>query len=271
MPDDKISIDNLSDVPITMLVPLYARAIETKRKGIIRDEQAVALLDQIDFDFSQFDANEGTFLGIIIRTEILDEQVSTFIQAHPNATIVNLGAGLDTRFQRVDNGYITWYDLDLPESIAIRKRLLPESERNHFISRSVLDFTWIDEIQGADPILLIAEGLLMYFDESDVHTLLTTLAKRLPGAEMLLEVLGVTMAKRTDRHASVAGVGAAFKWGIRHAHTLADWHDAITYLGDISTYDRHEDRWLALDIDWPAPLADLRNTTNRIVHLRFGF
>ena len=268
---EKHSVDKLIGVPRTLLVPLYGRYAESLRDdAIIHDEYAIQAIESIDYDFSVFEQDHPSNLGIAVRTEIFDELTQDFIQRHPNGTIVNLGAGVDARFYRLDNGQINWIDLDLPESMDIRRKFLNESPPRHrFLTKSVLDLTWPDEVQHT-PALFIAEGLFIYFDESDVKTVLTALAERFPQSEMLLEVIGRSMAQNTQDYQGVASTHATFRWGIRHAERIANWHPKIHYLTDISIYDRYQARWLDLPIKWGASLADLRNTPSRIVHLRFG-
>lgn len=266
---EKLRTDKLIGVPETMLIPLFARAVETPRPdAICRDPQAVELVNRIDYDFSKFDPATATALGIAIRTRIFDDMARAYIEQHPDCVVINIAAGLDARFYRVDNGTLRWYELDLPEAIELRRQFFSESERHRFLAANALDPAWLEQIEHSKHTLVIIEGLLMYFDESDVKFLLTLLAERLPGCETLVEVLGHSQALRTENNDMVNKTNAAFKWGIRNAADIGDWHPALQYVNDISIYDRHDDRWHQLPLQWPAPLAKLRNTANRIVHLR---
>ncbi len=265
----KFSTTKLTGVPETLLIPLFARAVESPRPdAICNDPHAVELVSRIDYDFNKFERNTPTTLGIAIRTRIFDDMARTYIEQHPDCVVINIAAGLDARFYRVDNGKLRWYELDLPEAIELRKQFFTESERHHFIAANALDPAWIDQIEKSKHTLVIIEGLLMYFDETDVKFLLTLLAERLPGCEKLIEVLGHSQAQRTENNDMVNKTNAAFKWGIRNAADIGDWHPALQYVNDVSIYDRHEDRWHQLPLQWPAPLGKLRNTANRIVHLR---
>ncbi len=267
---EKISVDTLSGVPETLLVPLYARAQETQRPdAICHDPQAVAMMAKIDYDFNKFAETGATSsLGIAVRTEILDEQTSAYIAQQPDAVIINIAAGLDTRFLRVDNGQIRWYDLDLPEAIAVRRRLLPEQPRQTYIAESALNFAWMQQVEKHPHTLILIEGLLMYFREEDVKNLLFALTEQFPNAVMLVEVMGYSQAQRTDRDGMISKTGGAFQWGIRKAADMGGWHPRLQYVGDVSIYDRHEHRWLALPIKWNASPAELRNTVDRIVQLQ---
>ena len=107
---------NLKNLPETLLYPLKARYIETKKKnGVIRNPKSVEILDTLDYDPKKAKLVSISQIGVCLRTIIFDEQVVKFLQAYPDGIVVNLGCGLDTRFTRLDNGTVQWFDLDLPE------------------------------------------------------------------------------------------------------------------------------------------------------------
>ena len=115
----------LSGVPETMLQTVYARAKETQNRGAVRDEKAVEIIRRLDYDFSLADKDSAMSSGVIARTIVLDRLTGAWLQEHPGGTVVNVACGLDTRCYRME-GYGRWYNLDLPETIAVRQRLLPE-------------------------------------------------------------------------------------------------------------------------------------------------
>lgn len=267
---EKITVSKLTGVMETLLPVLYSRAYESQRPdAIIHDPVAIEWVGRIDYDFSRFDDAAMNNLGVAIRTDILDDYTSKFIAAHPEATIVNIAAGLDTRFYRMDNGTIRWIELDLAESIAVRRQLMTETERHTTMVASALETDWMDDLATDKPLLFIVEGLLMYFTESQIKAMLTAIVERFPKSELLLEVLGVSQAKNTHLNDAISKTDATFKFGIRDASTMGTWHPHLDYMTETSIYDRHIERWLALDIDWKGKQpADYRNSTDRIVHLR---
>ncbi len=116
---------NLEGVPETLLIPLWARAVESKQENpIIIDDLSIEMIEKIEYDFSKFDKAWMSQTGVVIRTELLDKATDAFICRNPDAVIINIGCGLDTRFFRVDNGRINWYDLDLPEVIKLGNNFL---------------------------------------------------------------------------------------------------------------------------------------------------
>jgi O-methyltransferase involved in polyketide biosynthesis len=260
----------LDGVAETMLIPLWARATESRRpRPIIRDEAAERLLGKLDYDFQKFAGGWMSQVGVSIRTMLLDRAVEGFIKSHPRGVIVNIGAGLDTRFQRVDNGSITWYDLDLPEVIAIRERLFEASVRQRMVAGSVLEVDWLSAVRAGDrPVLIIAEGFLMYFEAVEVKLLIGRLVHAFPGAEMLVELMPPTLVRQSKRHDTVSKTGAEFKWGLTYSSEMEDLHPSIRFIEDWNYFDYHRDRWRWLR--WLAYIPAFRKRfNNRIAHIRF--
>ena len=201
---DKIKVQ-LSGISQTMLGCLWGRAELSKRySSLFYDEKAIELVEKIDYDFSASDdmpfhgiwfnishkLNLPEFGLFTLRARQFDEKLKTYITEHPRASIVNIGAGLDTTFYRVDNGLIHWYDLDLPAVIDIRRRLLPEPDRVTYIPKSFLDPSWYKDIRHAeDGVFIIAGGVLHFFEESQVKQFFSALADNFDGGEIVLDIL----------------------------------------------------------------------------------
>ncbi|MFC1834742.1 class I SAM-dependent methyltransferase [Thermodesulfobacteriota bacterium] len=224
----RVSVESLTPHQKTALVVLYQRAKESRRPdGKIKDHWAEEMVDLLDYDFSELDADARGQSGIVTRARIFDRETAKFVATHPDATIVNLGAGLDTRFFRVDNGKIRWVDVDLPEMIELRRQFLRTSERLTFVSRSVLDCRWMQMVPRESPLLIIVEGLLIYFDEHDVKALFRNIADHFPKAEVLLDA-GSPMSLR----AQMPGIDlqlTPFKWGVSSIAELENWDSRIGF------------------------------------------
>lgn len=224
---EKVKI-NLRSVNETLLLPLWGRAEESKMKDpVLKDRTAADLIDRIDYDFNRLRGGVRRFqiLTLAIRAREFDSILRDFIQRHPRAVIVNIGAGLDTTFNRVNNGKIRWYDLDMPQVIHLRSQLIPESRETRCIAKSMFDESFLDDIEPQeDGILFLVGGVLMYFGEEQVRGFFAMVAKRFPGAEIVFD----TIAPAGIRFASsmVRGCGiqrAEMKWGIRSTAALEGW------------------------------------------------
>ena len=185
----------LSGVPETMLQTVYARAKETKTRGAIKDTKAVQLVDKIDYDFSLADKDPPMHSGVVARTIVLDKLVKKYLAKNKGAVVVNIACGLDTRCYRM-SGYEHWYNLDLPETIGVRKKLLPEEGKISQIAMSAMD-DWGGEIAEQDtPVIVIIEGLTMYLSEEDVKKIFSIISKRFERVTVLVETMNPTMVKR---------------------------------------------------------------------------
>ena len=122
----------LSGVPETMLLTVYARAKESIGRGVIRDRKAEELIAELDHDFSLAEKDTAMRSGVIARTLVLDRLTASWLTEHPGAVVANIACGLDTRCCRV-GGYAHWYNLDLPEVIALREKSVDGSH---------VTFTW---------------------------------------------------------------------------------------------------------------------------------
>jgi O-methyltransferase involved in polyketide biosynthesis len=125
----------------TLLITLYIRAMESQRPdALIEDDKAVALVREMDYDFSrvkQIKMDEDDKVAIILRTREFDCRTRDFLARNPESRVVHIGCGLDARFERVDNGQVEWYDLDLPDVIELRRQFLGGGgQRYHLLGGS---------------------------------------------------------------------------------------------------------------------------------------
>jgi O-methyltransferase involved in polyketide biosynthesis len=184
----------LSGVSETYLAPLYWKAMESQRPDAMKkDEKAVALVTQRSLDFSrvrQIKMNELLQAMRIIFTREMDRYARDFVSHHTNAVVVHIGCGLDSRFERVDNGQVEWYDLDFPEIIDQRRQFIgDEHDRYHLLGCSVLEDTWLQALSAHSwrPFLFLAETVLVYFTEAQVKSLVLRLCDLFPGAELVFD------------------------------------------------------------------------------------
>jgi O-methyltransferase involved in polyketide biosynthesis len=189
MQQTKVKV-NLGGIPQTSLGMLYVRAkISKEHSSLFNDVKGVELVEQIDYDFSTVkEIADYVLFATVARAIQFDDKVKAYIKEHPHASIVNLGAGFDTGFYRVDNGTIHWYDLDLPEVIEVRKQLLPETDRMTYIAKSFLDPIWCQDISTESNIFMIAGGLFRYFDEAEIRQFFSLLADTFHSCEVVFDL-----------------------------------------------------------------------------------
>ena len=210
----------LSGVPETMLQTIYARAKESRGRGAIHDAKAEEIIEKLDYDFSLADKDTAMRSGVIARTIVLDKLTKSWLASHPGAVVVNIACGLDTRCYRM-SGYAHWYNLDLPETMAVREKLLPESGTISQIAMSAMD-DWGGEIKEQNtPVLIIIEGLTMYLTETDVQQIFTVISNRFSKATVFVETMNPMIVKRF-KEKSIDASNAKFTWGVKNGEALAE-------------------------------------------------
>ena len=197
----KIKLSNESAAPLGCL--LGRTLLSKEYSSLFYDAKAVELVEKIDYDFSTSDVPfRGIMFNIFLKSNLpefdlftlrakqLDEKAKVFIEEHPNASVVNIGVGLDTTFYRVDNGQIHWYDLDLPAIINFKRPLLTEPDRVTYIAKSLLDPSWCKDVKHTeDGAFMIADGVLPWFNELEVKRFFSMLADHFPSGEIVFDAM----------------------------------------------------------------------------------
>jgi len=270
----EIKSQTLSGVAKTLLLPLYNRAMESKRPdAMIKDEKAVELVTQMRLDFSsvrQIPMTELLKVMRIMLTREMDRYARDFLSRHPEAVVVHIGCGLDSRFERVDNGRVEWFDLDLPEVIDLRRRFIgDEHERYHLLAGSVLEDAWLEAVKvySQRPFLFLAETVFVYFIEAQVKSLVLTLRDRFPGAELVLDGWRPFEIWVGNRYLSPSKFAGLMQWGLWSGREIEGWGDGIHLLDEWGFFDRPEPRLNSYR--WMAPLFRLFKPI-RIFHFQLG-
>jgi O-methyltransferase involved in polyketide biosynthesis len=238
---------NLTGIPETLFITLRIRAIETKRPdAMVKDPYAVEILEQIEFDESPKNKiSVASQTGTIARTLILDKIVNDFLSKNPTGIIANLGCGLDARCKRLSLNYCQWFDIDVEEAIDLRKLFFNENETSSYkmIAKSMFDYSWMNVVPKDKPILFIAEGVMMYFEEKEIKALFCEIAQNFVHAEIAFDALSQWAAKNHKRHPDVKKYNIPFKWGVDNCKEIENWHMGIQMIKEYYYMDYLKNRW----------------------------
>ncbi|HYB38662.1 MAG TPA: class I SAM-dependent methyltransferase [Mycobacterium sp.] len=218
----------------TNLCTLYLRACESRLEWpILGDHAAAKAIDRIDYDFARIRRAvrpwSNQFL-VALRGKQLDVWAVDFLQRHPDAVVLHLGCGLDSRSFRLVPQGVQWFDVDVPQVIELRRTLYDDHDGYRMIGSSVTDAGWLDQIPAERPALIIAEGLLMYLTEAEVRDLLGRLTDRYSTGELLADLL----SPLGPRLSKIATSGIV-KWGTRDGHEVTRWNPRLN-LVETSTF-----------------------------------
>jgi O-methyltransferase involved in polyketide biosynthesis len=156
-----------------------------------------------------------------MRAWHFDKWTRAFLAANPASTMLHLGCGLDTRVYRIDPGpQVRWYDIDFPDVIALREQLYPQRDGYYQIGSSVTDLTWLDAVPGDTPVLVIAEGLVMYLPEQDGTALFRRITEQFPNGQIAFDGYSGSMVRMVSRLATVRGAQVELVWGVDDPYDL---------------------------------------------------
>ena len=271
---DDFSLDSGS-IEETMLGPLWARATYSKLyPEILDDQQAIKIIEKLDYDFANISnyLEEWRSLGLLVRAKSFDEAIKRYIENNPDSTVVNIGSGLDTTFFRVNNGTIKWYNLDLPDAIKYRNQVISETLRSKNISKSAFDYSWMDDIEfiPENGIIFFAGGFIYYFEKDKIRKLITHIADKFPGGELIFEGISKLAIKVINRRAKKAGVDIRVHYGIGDpTKEFSEWSKNIELIDWHTIWAR-----TPINPNWSKKTLKMLKVsewlkTSKIIHLKF--
>lgn len=203
---------SLGEVQETLLIPLYGRARDAhRRRSVLSDAKAAELVEAIDYDFEKF--RGPSLSGSVLRASIFDSFVRGFLAEHPDGTVVDLGCGLSTRFERLDNGKVRWFDLDVPDTMDLRRRFFSDTDRYTTIAGSIFDTEWFEQVRAPGrPVLLLSEAVLLYFPDEQVRATLSRWVDEFPDTPVAFDTGGTFMMNSQDRNPVFRAVPARMQW-----------------------------------------------------------
>ena len=204
----------------TNLATLYGRALDYRSSDpILGDKAADDAVRRIDYDFAKFGINSDSAISIVLRAKPMDDWAAEYLREHPDAIVLHLGCGMDSRVYRLDPPpTVEWFDVDYPEVVEVRRRIYPEREHYTMIGSSLTDFGWLDQVPSDRPALIVAEGLTMYLTPQDGAELLRRLVAKFPSGRLICDVFSKLGIKLQKLNPTVRKAKATLYWGVDDPH-----------------------------------------------------
>lgn len=221
----------------TMLMTLYLRARDARSaRPVLGDKYAGPILDRIDYDFGALSSLTGNEPVIVSRAKAIDDVVRTFLSDHADAVVLHLGCGLDTRVQRIAPGSsVTWFDVDQRPVIELRRRLIDEHPGTTMLAASVVDNGWWTAVPEGRPTLIVGEGLLMYLNRHDVHTLIDdALSRRVPAQTLVFDTVAPWVRAASRRQQNFRAVDTRFRSTTTDLAEAMGRHKKVQLVGEES-------------------------------------
>ncbi|PWR23563.1 class I SAM-dependent methyltransferase [Zavarzinia compransoris] len=264
---------DLTGVSETLLIPLYAQWRENRRgRPVLRDAKVDDIVDRLKPPFEKFIPSLTDRPILILRKRIIDQMVAGHLRRHRGrAVVVNMGCGLCTRFDRLDDGSVTWIDVDLAMVAPIWALAFEGHEpRRRFVTGSVAAPDFIDSIEvpaGAVPLFLM-EGVSMYLSDEKMQALTARIAARFPGATFIFDAMARWLARGWAFYPSIVVTGSRFTWGLDRPKSCTAWGRGFRVLRDVPLARQLD--LLAGPLGWFARFNPLLNAAYRVVMLRLG-
>lgn len=263
---------NLTDIPETMLWTLHNRASEAMRSDTYLDDpECIRIYTSIDYDYIRnFGKPDGSHP---MRSHIFDEVMSSWLKEHPGGSVVELAAGLETQFQRIDDGEVQWYCVDVPGAIHLRETFLPETDRCRYIKKSALDLSWMDEINGNRGVFISAQGFFMYFEPDEVKRLFTAIVERYADVELMFDIIPEWFSKKTIKGYKKTRdyIAPPMPWGLNRndiQKTIHSWSEKVRKIRIIPYGFDRGIGFLVLKVFSSLPV--IQNIPPTIVHVHTG-
>jgi O-methyltransferase involved in polyketide biosynthesis len=206
----------------TYLTTLYGKALDAGAASpILGDSFAAQAVERIDYDFSRLRMPSGGEITLPLRAKHLDGWTREFLTAHPSSSVLHLGCGLDSRVFRIDPvPSVRWFDVDVPEVIALRRQLYPERASYELIAASVTDAGLLQRVPRDQPVLVVAEGLMMYLPEADGIALLQQITSSFPEGQIVFDAYGSLTTRIITLASRLSPTPVSLPWGIDDPHSL---------------------------------------------------
>ncbi|KAI0376455.1 putative polyketide synthase protein [Hypomontagnella monticulosa] len=218
----------------TLMGPLISRSIDSKMpESVLKDTLAAEILDKIDYDVEKFKLDENKATLNTLRTLCLDRWAAEFLTNNPEATVVHLACGLDTRWHRLqpDISKVRWIDVDLPDVVELRTKLVPRPAGDYaLLAADITADGWLQQIPTDRPTIVICQGVLMYLEEVAVKRLIPRVVDHFKSGHLIIDCVGTIMLSLQGHVDALTATGSSFKWGIDEPKTLEALHPRLKML-----------------------------------------
>lgn len=258
----------------TLLITLAAKARESRLSDtLLHDDWAARAMGRIAYDFSKLNIDLDLAIGLALRAHVLDGWARNFLARHPGATVLHLGCGLDSRVFRLDPPpEVRWFDVDYPEVVALRRRLYPAREGYTLVGAPVTDPAWLADIPADRPVLILAEGLLLYVAEAEVVPLLQRITTRFPGGELAFDAYSKLGLWVVRNHPAIRRTGAQLHWALEDARDLERAIPRLRLVQDLRTQDPAQVARMSPTARWAAVAARIVPGLDKVTRLlRYSF
>ena len=221
----------MNSVNKTLYIPLYGKAYVSRRGLLLEDKKAEEIWTAEEFALKGKAKSKWLAYHMGMRSAVFDRWTEKQIRENPDAVILHVGCGMDSRCLRVHAENCRWYDVDFPEVIGERKRYFAETENYRMLPSDIREEAWLDCLPAGQPAIIVMEGVSMYLQRSELQAVLRQWKDRFSEIRILMDCYTVFGAKASKYKNPINEVGVTRVYGLDDPRELEEG-TGIIFLGE---------------------------------------
>lgn len=205
----------MNNVNKTLYIPLYGKALVSKKGVILKDLKAEEIWSKSQFLLKGKAKSKWLAYYMGMRSAVFDTWLKDKIAEAPDCVVLHLGAGLDGRVERIGATATKWFDVDLPAVIEERKRYYSETEVYRMISADIKNGEFVQALPDANQAIVAMEGVSMYLTNGELCDMFSRLKQRFPRLSILVDCYTPFAVKMTKIKNPIKTVGVNKVYGIK--------------------------------------------------------
>ena len=204
----------MDNVNKTLYIPLYGKAYVSRLGILLRDAKAEQIWAAESFPLKGKSRSKWLAYYMGMRAAEIERWVQAQMDSHPDAIVLHIGCGMDSRAERVGHPGHLWLDLDFPEVIHERSRYYRESENYRMIPADIRDPRWLEPVPTGGPAVVVMEGVSMYLRPEELKQLFRDLNSHFSQAHLLMDCYTEFAARVSRVKNPVNDVGVTQVYGL---------------------------------------------------------
>lgn len=212
----------MNEVNRTLFIPLYGKARVSSQHIILDDPTAEQIWEKEAFPIRGKSASKWLAYNMAMRARVFDDWTDQMLLQEPDALVLHVGCGLDSRCRRISQPYSNWIDCDFPEVIAVRKQYYTETDNYHMTALNAADAKQISVLPDSKTVIVILEGISMYLSNSRLHDFFQALQEKYQNLHILMDIYTEFGARASKYKNPVNDVGVTKLYGIDKIQSILD-------------------------------------------------
>ncbi len=204
----------MNEINKTLFIPLYGKSRVSKQGIIINDPDAERIWEMEGFPVKGKSASKWLAYNMAMRASVFDDWTRNMLMQDPDALVLHVGCGLDSRCNRVEHECTLWVDCDFPDVLTVRSKYYTERENYRMMPLDASKPEQISSLPDSDSAVLILEGISMYLTKEQVLAFLKTMKEKYRILHVLMDVYTEFGAKASKYKNPVNDVGVTTVYGI---------------------------------------------------------